>query len=90
MFVIEDEGHAEAQGEFDSFAAALDELKRRASIAWDKDPNRAPCTSWKTCGRSYEIIEFDAAASPWRELNRVPVLSVSAAGAVWAPPFRIS
>jgi hypothetical protein len=60
MWRIEDDAHAELQGEFDSFESALAELRRRALIPWDVPPNVAPCRSWKTCGRVYEVVEFDA------------------------------
>jgi hypothetical protein len=83
MFVIEDEAHAEPQGEFDTFEDALAELRRRAAIPWDQPPNVAPCASWKTCGRRYEVIEYDTSQTPWRELTRVPVLDVSATGPKW-------
>ena len=87
VFVIEDESHCEESGEFVTLEAALAELKRRANLPWDEAPNQAPCTSWRTCGRRYEIIEFDAALSPWKELRRFAVLEVSAAGAKWSAGF---
>lgn len=83
MFVIEDEAHAEPQGEFATFQDALTELRRRAAIPWDRPPNVAPCQAWKTCGRRYEVIEYDARSTPWRELRRSLVLEVSAEGAKW-------
>ena len=84
MFIIEDELHAEHQdGTFGSFEEALAELKRRANLPWDQAPNVAPCTSWRTCGRNYEIIEFDDSTSPWKQLSRVPALEISAKGAKW-------
>jgi hypothetical protein len=79
-FIIEDEAHAEWQGEFPSFEAAIAELKGRASAAWDSDINRPPCTSWRTCSRRYEIIEQDLDGA---EVRRVPVLEVSAEGSRW-------
>jgi hypothetical protein len=87
MFVIEDELHAEPQGEFESYEDALDELRRRAAMPWDRPPNVAPCTSWRTCGRTYEVVEYDARQTPWRELQRVLVLEMSAAGARWETSF---
>ena len=83
MFVIEDESHAEPQGEFASLDAALDELKRRATLPWDEPPNRAPCMSWRTCGRRYEVVEYDVSAKPWVELRRLPALKLSSAGPEW-------
>jgi hypothetical protein len=89
-FVIEDELHAEPQGEFSSLEQALQELKRRATISWDQPPNVAPCASWATCGRNYAVIEYDDSQAPWKELSRIPVLEVSEAGVKWAPEFSDS
>jgi hypothetical protein len=86
-FVIEDESHAEPQGEFDTLDAAIAELKHRALIPWDAEPNVAPCVSWRTCGRRYEVVEFDSAERPWRELRRFPVLEISSRGIVWLTTF---
>src|SRR5262249_28629356 len=72
VFVIEDERHAEPQGEFASLDAAVAELHRRAALPWDEEPNVAPCTGWRTCGRTYEVIEYDNSARPWKELRRIP------------------
>jgi len=83
MFVVEDESHAEPQGEFETFEDAMAELRRRAAMPWDREPNLAPCTSWKTCGRHYEVVEYDSRHTPWRELSRVSVLEISAAGVAW-------
>ncbi len=84
MFIIEDERHAEPQeGEFSTLSDAIAELKRRAALPWDKAPNQAPCMSWQTCGRTYEVVEYDTSVTPWRELQRFPVLDVTAAGAKW-------
>ncbi len=87
MFVIEDELHAEHQGRFISFEEAIAELKRRAEIPWNQDPNRAPCMSWETCGRTYAVIEYDDSHLPWKELRRMTVLDVSASGAKWSRGF---
>jgi hypothetical protein len=87
-FVIEDEFHAEPQGQFSSFEQALTELQRRAKIPWDQPPNAAPCMSWKTCGREYVVIEYDDAHTRWRELRRVAVLRVSACGVEWSAGFE--
>jgi hypothetical protein len=84
VFVIEDELHAEWQGEFESFAAALAELRNRAAIKWDEAPNRPPCSSWPTCGREYVVLELDDQVTPWRELNRTCVLSIDAKGVTWS------
>jgi len=86
VFVIEDELHAERHGKFSSFPQAIAELRRRAAIPWNEEPNRAPCASWEKCGRKYEVIELDDAAGV-REVRRVSVLEVSAAGAKWSDGF---
>jgi hypothetical protein len=84
MFLIEDEAHAEQQpGEFATLADAISELKRRAAIPWDAEPNRAPCTNWRSCGRRYEIIEYDTATRPWKELQRLPGMNIRATGLNW-------
>jgi hypothetical protein len=84
MFKIEDERHAEPQaGEFPSFEEAIAELRRRASVPWDRDPNVAPCANWRNCGRNYEVIEYDDSVRPWRELTRKSVLEIDAQGVRW-------
>ena len=82
-FVIEDTTHADWHGEYSSFESALAELNKRADIPWNERPNIAPCTSWKTCGRSYEIIEYDDSKIPWIELNRSFIFEISANGIEW-------
>jgi hypothetical protein len=88
MFVIEDEIHAEQHGQFSSFDEALAELRRAAKIPWDEAPNLAPCTSWRTCGREYVILEYDDSSTPWKVLRCVPVLNVSASGVKWSSGFE--
>jgi hypothetical protein len=83
MFVIQDEAHAEPQGRFQTRQQAIAELRRRAAIPWDEEPNRAPCTNWLNCGRRYELVEYDEHTLPWKELSRSLVLKVSAAGVRW-------
>ena len=83
LFVVEDELHAEQQGEYATLAEAQAELERRATSLWDREPNRCPCTSWRTCARRYQITEQDDSSRPWRQLSRTPYLEVSAEGAKW-------
>jgi hypothetical protein len=84
MYVIEDEIHAEPQeGQFDTRAQAIAELRRRAALSWDEAPNRAPCADWRGCGRSYEVVEYDDTARPWKEFSRELVLEISADGVRW-------
>ena len=80
MFVIEDELHAEWQeGLFETRQLAISELRRRAAISWNEEPNRAPCTSWSTCGRQYVLIEYDDS----KELTRELILEISSTGVRW-------
>ena len=74
-WVIEDEEHCEYVGSYDSEGAALAAIRGLARIHWDEAPNRAPCMSWRTCGRRYAILGPHA--------ERREVLEVSSAGAVW-------
>ena len=83
LFVIEDKSHEEHLGEFISFETAMAELRRRAAIAWDQHPNRAPCTSWQTCGREYMISEDDTATKPRTMARQTSVLNISARGLDW-------
>ena len=84
-FVIEDENHAEQIGEFSTLQSAWAELQRRSGVAWDARPNAAPCQSWRTCGRDYQIIEYDTSSLPWVLVKRYAGLEVSAKGVAWAP-----
>jgi hypothetical protein len=87
-FVIDDDMHAEPQGEFRSMDDAVAELRKRARIPWHQEPNRAPCVSWRTCVRVYDIIEF-ADIRPWRgEIRRVRALQISSRGVKWSPKLR--
>jgi hypothetical protein len=83
MFVIEDDRHAEQVGRFPDREAAMAELQRLVGIPWDQAPNVAPCTNWAQCGRSYELIEYDAAQTPWHEFSRTLALDISASGVNW-------
>jgi len=84
-FVLEDQTHAEPAGEFETVAAAWEELRRLSRIAWDEAPNVAPCQSWRTCGRDYEIIEYETSRRPWKELRRYAGLKIGAGGLSWGP-----
>jgi hypothetical protein len=89
MFIIEDELHAEEQeGAFATFEDAVAELRRRASIAWNVEPNQAPCTSWEKCGRRYEVVELEVSNSLRKEVRRILVLDISAEGVNWSSGFE--
>ena len=84
IFQIEDQTHAEPQvGNYKSYQDALSELKRRAQIPWNKKPNQCPCSSWKTCGRDFSIIEYDISSTPWKELSCQSILKISSKGIKW-------
>lgn len=83
MFAIEDEAHAELSGRFPTREEAVQELLRLRAIAWNQPPNQAPCMSWRTCGRRYNLVEFDDRFTPWRRLACIPVLDISANGVIW-------
>jgi hypothetical protein len=88
LFVIEDEKHAEPQGEYANLSAAIAELQRRSEIDWQEEPNRAPCMSWETCGRDYVIHEYDNATLPWKLIRSIPAFQISAKGVVWTDDFN--
>lgn len=83
LFVIEDMTHCEWHGEFATLEAASAEMRRLAAIAWDGPPNAAPCTSWRTCGRDWILIEYEDAVDPWQEIRRSGTLRVNANGTTW-------
>ena len=85
--VIEDELHAELQDEFATLDDAVRELRRRAAIPWDSEPNIAPCQSWATCGRIYELIEYEDTDGSAKQLRRMKALEISKDGVVWHEPF---
>ena len=84
MWVIEDELHSERIGEFPNHEAAVSELRRLVGVPWDEAPNQAPCTSWQTCGRHYELVEYDVSSTRDRdERQRIPALIVSKKAVSW-------
>lgn len=87
-FRIEDDFHAELIGEFDRFEDAVDELRRIASIPWGVTPNRPPCRNSANCQRDYIVIQYDITATPWRVIERLPALEMTAQGTSWLLPFE--
>lgn len=85
LFRIEDELHAEPMaGDFESFEAALSEVRRLASVPWGESPNVPPCESSETCGRLYEIVEYDTSTQPyWTERQRTSIVEVMKNGTKW-------
>lgn len=86
-FSIEDEVHAEWQGDYPSLDLAVAELRRRASIPWDQEPNKCPCTGWKHCERIYVIQKYDLADKSWTPLEEIEALSISSNGTKWLENF---
>ena len=82
-FIIEDEMHAELLGEFTDFNNAILEITKRIHVPWNEEPNVCPCVSWKTCGRNYQIVEYDAIQNSWKEVKRTTVLEISSKGTKW-------
>ncbi len=87
MFVIDDDMHAQTCGEFESFEAALAELRRRAELPWDSPENRCPCQGWRACVRHYRIVEYDDSQEPWAEIGTTDIVDVSAGGVRWVDGF---
>jgi hypothetical protein len=87
VFTIEDDQHADPiEGEFASFEAALDELKRIAALPFGAEPNLPPCTNWANCRRYYVILETDQSTTPyWTTVKRTSVLEITKSGAQWLP-----
>jgi hypothetical protein len=81
LYILEDELHAEHIGEFPTREAASAEARRRMALPWDSPENRAPCSSWRRCGRRLELVMYDDSG---RELSREPVVEISAEGVRWA------
>jgi hypothetical protein len=83
LFVIEDEAHAELCSEHATLEEAVAKLKQLAEIPWNEQPNLAPCKSWRTCGRRYELVQYETSSRPWKQLRRTPALKVNAKGVSW-------
>jgi hypothetical protein len=90
VILIQDDRHSELQKtEYASFQEAIDELKRRTRIPSTEPPNRAPCASWRKCGREYALREFEKCdPPPWRSLRYAFVVKVSPDGVAWNPNYE--
>lgn len=86
IFAIEDEHHCELGASFATEREALAELERLATLPWDAQPNRAPCTSWEDCGRRYVLVEYDDSGTRWRQIRYTEMLDISARGTHWLAP----
>ena len=78
-YLIQDEFHCERQWEYNSFNEALLEIERISKLPYDIEPNICPCTSWKTCGRDYIIIEYENGV----EIKRSEILEIWADWIKW-------
>lgn len=87
MIFIEDDIHCEQWGPFRYLEDCVTELRRLALVPSDAAPNQAPCRSWKTCGREYQIVIYYPGEST-RVFCRVPALNVSAQKTAWADGFE--
>jgi hypothetical protein len=76
IYQIEDTNHAEIIGTFDTFENALTELTNIYNIPWNTSPNICPCLNFETCGRDYEIYEYDNSTMPWKYLNSIFICSI--------------
>ena len=83
IFVLEDNVHAEHVGEYELFNDALEKAKELYLIPWDKEPNKCPYLSWKTCGREYRIVNFEVVQDKWNELARSEIFSISSSKKEW-------
>lgn len=88
--MIEDSIHCDRIEECESFEEAVARLERLARSPWDREPNRAPCASWRKCGREYRVIGYDDSSIPWKVVREADVLKVSASHVEWVPGFRFA
>ena len=86
-YIIEDEFHCNICGRYASFEEALAELKRWAELPWGEGDHCAPCQSWKTCHADYIVgVQYDPLLQDAHP-DPVHVLTLSARGAEWQPPY---
>ena len=90
MFTIEDGRHCEIESGYETFELALGEIRRRVSIPWSEPPNRAPCASWRTCGRSYGIREYDKTTTSHTYHERIFIVQIDADGIRWGTDFAFT
>jgi len=84
-FELGDDLDDETQGHFGSRNEAIAEAARLAALPWNQPRNLAPCASWESCGRNYEVVEFDTAGEvAWFFLGVTPVVGIGRDGVRWA------
>ncbi len=86
-FIIEEEGHAEFIGEFETFEKAITELRRISKIPWNESPNISPCSN-PNCGRDYMLIEYEVSDNHWEVIKSDFVLSVGPYLVAWESGFE--
>lgn len=82
VFVLEDDFHGDQIGHYDTFEAAMDEVRKRAELGWEHPLNSVPCGN-DDCQRDYCIVEYNTHSKTWKELGRKYVMSISAKGVEW-------
>ncbi len=85
LYVIADVLHAEQQSEHASLDLAWQELLRLSALPWDESPIQPPCGSWQTCGRDYEIREYQTDGASALCTAVISALKIGADGARWDP-----
>ena len=87
MFTIEDTRHSHLWLNYSTFELALAEIQRRVSMPWDAEPNKAPCTSWRTCGCSYVVNKWDITITPFKRLKTTSIVEIDSEAVRWEPDF---
>jgi len=82
-YIIEDQIHCEWIWKYNSISDATSELQRLLKLPWNKDKNLAPCMSYKTCGREYELIEYNIKWDIWDEVSRYPIFDIKSSGIIF-------
>lgn len=83
IYIIEDQIHCESIWEFKNLSDTINELQRLSNLAWNVDRNIAPCMSYETCGREYELIEYEVNWSEWIELHREAIFDIDSSGVIF-------
>ena len=84
-YQLEDEFHAELlPGDFSSYEAAPQEVRRVAELPFGVPPNCPPCTRGKECERDYVIKKYVITApGEWRFVEQTEIATATAAGVSW-------
>jgi hypothetical protein len=82
-FGIFEDIHCESLGDYVDLEEALAEIERLRERRGMRLPIKAPCKNWKTCGRRYEVFEYDPSKPPPNLVCPVLTLKISAKGVKW-------